>query len=409
MTIALLAWLALGPPAPADRPNVILILADDIGISGFSCYGGAFQTPRLDELARTGARFDFCFAAPLCGPSRALLMTGRYAFRTGVVTNGTGGAASPRKEVPLARVLKEAGYATAVAGKWRQLQYLTTPEEGRAWGFDEFMVWGVGGGRGRAKGKGERYWEPAYNHNGAWREDIAERYGPDVLHEFVVDFITRHKDGPFFVYYPMPLVHSPIERTPDSTGEKGKFFADNIAYMDKLVGKLADELDRLGLRERTLILFTGDNGTVGGRTVNGKLVDGGKGTMKEGGSRVPLIANWKGTIAAGTVLPDLVDFSDFFPTIVELAGAKSPPGVPIDGRSFAPRLRGEAGRPREWVYIQLGNARYVRDARWKLTGDGTLLDMREAPFAELRVDPAAADPAAADARRRLQTALDSLK
>jgi arylsulfatase A len=179
--------------------------------------------------------------------------------------------------------------------------------------------------------------------------------------------------------------------------------------MDKLVGKLAEELDRLRLREKTLIVFTGDNGCVGSRTLGGRPIDGAKGSMKEGGSRVPLIANWKGTTPEGRVSKDLVDFSDFFPTFADLAGAKLPEGVTIDGHSFAPQLRGQAGKPREWVYVQLGAKRYVREARWKLNNDGELFDMKEAPFREIPVAADSDDAEAKAARKRLQAVLDNLK
>jgi len=330
-----------------------------------------------------------------------MVMTGRYPFRTGVVNNNTGGKATPRSEKFIARVLKETGYATAVVGKWRQLQYLSTPAEARAWGFDEFMVW-------YDKRGGERYWDPHYNHNGKMVENTKGRYGPDLLHEFIADFVTRHKDQPFFVYYPMPHVHSPILKTPDSReGDRGKaLLADNVAYMDKLVGKLAAQLDRLGLREKTLLAFTGDNGQPGGGTVKGRRMDGGKGSMKEGGVRVPLICSWKGTTPAGRVCQDLVDFSDFFPTFADLAGVGLPDGVKVDGSSFAPQLHGRPGQPREWIYVQLGKERYVRDPRWKLYGDGTLCDMKEAPWREIA---APTDSENSATHRRLQAVLDQLK
>lgn len=405
--LGMLFLLAIGGAAPAaeTRPNIVFILADDIGITGFSCYGGGYQTPRVDALAKSGMRFDYCFSAPLCAPSRAMCMTGRYAFRTGVTNNGTGGQATPQRETSIAKVLKQAGYTTAVAGKWRQLQYLTTPEEAAKWGFDEFLVW-------YDKGGGERYWDPHYNHNGKPVQAGAKAYGPDLLHEFAVDFINRNQDRPFFLYYPTVLVHAPIVATPDSKAGNAKkkgHFPDNMAYLDKLVGKLVDELDRRKLLEKTMIVFVGDNGTVGGGTLNGRHVDGGKGTMKEGGSRVPLIVSWKGTIQPGQVCKDLVDFSDFFPTFAEVGGARLPAGVNIDGRSFAPQLRGQPGQPRDWAYVQLGQQRYVRDPRWKLYGDGTLCDMSEAPFAEKAISKDSADVDALAARKRLQAALDQLR
>jgi arylsulfatase A len=409
LALAAAAVAGLGLPAgPArgeeakNRPNVIFILVDDYGIAGASCYGGKYKTPNLDALAQGGIRFEHCFSAPLCAPSRALCMTGRYAFRTGVLDNGTGGRATPKGEVSIAKLLKEAGYATAVAGKWRQLSYFITKEEGRAWGFDEFLIWGVGT-------KGERYWDPDYNRNGEFLTDSQGKYGPDLLHEFAVDFIRRRRDGPFFLYYPMVLIHGPILRTPDSPAQGADHYADNIAYMDKLVGKLVEELDGLKLREKTLIVLVGDNGSVRGGTIQGRAIDGGKGSMKEGGSRVPLVCNWKGTTPAGRVSQDLVDLSDFFPTFAEVAGAKLPAGVTIDGQSFAPQLQGRPGKPRQWVYIQLGDRRYVRDARWKLTGDGELLDMKEAPFREIPVATPSDDPQAQAARKKLQAVLEDVK
>lgn len=403
-SLAILAPLLLLAASPSnDRPNIIFIFADDIGISGFSCTGGQFKTPHVDALAKEGLLFENCFSMPLCGPSRAAVMTGRYGFRTGVVDNNTGGKATPQKETSVARALRQAGYATAVAGKWRQLQYLSTPEEARAWGFDEFMVW-------YDKKGGERYWDPHYNHNGKEVEGKG-KYGPDLLHEFVVDFATRHKDRPFFVYYPMPHVHAPILRTPDTPEgqEKGKLLADNVAYMDKLVGKLAAEIDRLGLGEKTLIAFTGDNGSPGGGSVHNRRIDGGKGSLKEGGTRVPLVCRWKGTTPAGTVCKDLVDFTDFFATFADLAGAPQPEGVTLDSRSFAPQLKGQPGQPREWVYVQLRDQRYVRDARWKLYGDGAFCDLKEAPWREIPVAASGEDAEASAARRRLQAVLDRLR
>jgi arylsulfatase A-like enzyme len=142
--IILVLLAVVGASPPADRPNIILIFADDIGIDGFGCSGGSYKTPRIDALAQSGLRYESCFSAPLCGPSRAQILTGRYGFRTGVVSNNTGGKMTPKSETVIAKVLKQAGYATAVAGKWRQLEYLTTAEEAKAWGFDESMTssWG---------------------------------------------------------------------------------------------------------------------------------------------------------------------------------------------------------------------------------------------------------------------------
>jgi arylsulfatase A len=181
--------------------------------------------------------------------------------------------------------------------------------------------------------------------------------------------------------------------------------------MDKLVGKLVDELERQHLRETTLLLFVGDNGT-GGKyadqsTIGGRRLSGQKGSMLECGALVPCIANWPGTTPAGKVSPELIDSTDFFPTFAELTGTR-PLNPVIDGRSFAPQLRGEKGNPREWVFIELGNQWYVREAGWKLNQDGELIDMSNAPFEEKPVPAGSTDPEAVEARKRLQAALDGL-
>jgi arylsulfatase A len=231
-----------------------------------------------------------------------------------------------------------------------------------------------------------------------------------VLNEFAIDFIRRHKQQPFFIYYPTPLIHGPILRTPDSQqpDAKGSHYADNIAYMDKLIGQLVAELETLKLREKTLIVFTGDNGSVPVGTVGGRPVDGKKNTMLEGGSRVPLIANWPAATPAGVVRKDLIDFSDLLPTFAELAGVKPSDGRAIDGHSFAPQLRGEQGQPREWAYVHLRDDRYVRSERWKLTGKGELFDMRDAPHRQIPVAADTKDADAQAARAQLQKALDHL-
>lgn len=386
-------------PAPAKKPNIIFILSDDVGLGNISCYGGNFQTPNIDALAKGGTRFEYCYANPLCGPSRASCLTGRYVFRTGMLTNQSAAALESKKEIMVPTVLKPAGYVTAQVGKWNQL-----PLEPGDWGFDEYL---------RFQGSG-KYWSsqsPTYTLNGK-EVQLGDKYMPDVMNDFVTDFITRHKDQPFYIHYAMAQMHAKILHTPDSEPDKADFYADNNAYMDKLVGKLVATLEKLGLRENTLIVFTGDNGTarqgVAAATVDGRAISGMKGTMLEGGSRVPLIANWPGTTPAGKVVRDLTDFTDFLPTFADLAGAKLP-DVKIDGKSFLPQVKGRAGTPREWVYVQLGDKRYARDARWKLTGDGALFDLKNAPFEEIAVSKDADDQDAKAGREKLQAVLDDLK
>ena len=334
---------AIGAAAGAGRkPNIIFILADDLGLGDVGCCGSDhYKTPRLDALAAGGIRFEQCFSTPLCGPTRSQIMTGRYPFRTGMISNQSGEVLDRANETMMPKVLKPAGYVTAHVGKWHQL-----PLEPGDWGFDEYL-------RFSRSGKYWREQDHTYTLNGK-KTDLPEgKYLPDVMHEFLVDFITRHREQPFYVYYSMSHIHTPIMRTPESTTTSDQY-ADNISYMDKLVGKLADELDRLKLRDNTLIVFIGDNGTAGAvhaetSTVHGKQLSGRKGKMLEGGSRVPMIVNWPGTTPSGKVSRDLIDVSDFFPTFAALAGAERPKGVTIDGRDFSPQLKGQKGNPREWV------------------------------------------------------------
>jgi arylsulfatase A len=401
--VAAMTWPGLlrsAMSAPGSRkPNVILILADDYGMAGVGCYGGDFKTPHLDAMAAGGARFEQCYSEPLCAPSRVMLMTGRFPFRTGSIGNSARNV-SPRNETIIPKMLQQAGYATAVAGKWSQLQFLSTPGEAKAWGFDEYFTWD--------HAEGGRYWQPALTRNGKAVETTEKDFGPDLVNNYVVDFIERKKDEPFFVYYPTPLIHSQLSPTPDGLSGKG-LLADNIAYMDKLIGKLLTELDRLKLSENTLILFTGDNGLGLGGKINGRPIHGDKGSMTEGGCRVPLIAQWKGVIPAGRVVKDLVELSDFYATIAEVAGGKLPEGVKMDSNSFAPQLKGEAGKPRPWVFVQLVDAWYVRSQRWKLTQAGELYDMKDAPFAETLVPADTQDVEAIAGRKELQAALDELR
>jgi arylsulfatase A len=383
----------------ASHPNILFILADDTGIDDYGCYGSdRFKslTPNIDALAKSGVKFERCYSAPLCGPSRCELITGRYGFRTGGMDNQAAHNPSSKVESSIARTLKQAGYVTGMAGKWRQMG-----ESPGDWGFDEFITDNTAGGW---------YWKPNYNKNGKIIQEDKDVYCPDVNLEFTLDFLRRHKSEPFFFYFPTHLAHAPILHTPDTkpgTAGEVALYNDNIAYIDKQVGLLIAELEKLGLRENTLIIFSGDNGTAKrSNTIGGREINGHKGTMMEGGARVPLIATGAGVTLKGKSLNDLVDFSDVFPTLVEASGAKMPEGVKFDGRSFAPRVRGEKGNPREWIYVQLGARWYVRNDGWKLTKSGELFDMSDSPFVEKPVTTES--DAAKAARKNLQAALDEL-
>jgi arylsulfatase A len=389
----------------ADKPNIVFILADDLGIDGLSCYGSdKHKTPNIDSLATSGTRFETCYAAPLCGPSRCLLMTGRYAFRTGGLGNGSwrgeGTGAKSANEVSIAKLLKQHGYVTGESGKWRQVG--ETPHD---WGFDEYLTDPTAGGW---------FWETKYLKNGTQITLPEGTYAPDVIQDFSIDFIKRHKDQPFFLYYAMHLVHAPILRTPDSAKDAAKrdggFYDDNIRYMDKQVGGIISELEKLGLRQKTLVIFSGDNGTTraASSTIGGRSISGNKSTLLEGGSRVPLIVNWPGVTPAGKVLKDIISFADPYATLAEIGGAKLPDGVKIDGRSFAAQIRGEPGRPREWAYVQLDNRWFVREPGFKMNEKGELFDMSDAPYVEKPVAADADNAMSKAARQRLTAVLAEL-
>ncbi|MEK6797296.1 MAG: sulfatase-like hydrolase/transferase [Spirochaetota bacterium] len=407
LTTATAGALALGAhdwlsAAASKKPNIILILSDDHGLDGVGCYGSDKYkdlTPNIDALARTGMRFETCYSMPLCGPSRGVINTGRYGFRTGGLSNDSwrdDDCIGPKSkdEYPIARMLKQAGYATCCSGKWRQVG--ETPGD---WGFDEWATDETAGGW---------HWKDSYIKNGKTVELKEESYIPDIYHDFAVDFMRRSRNGPFYLYYPTHLVHGPIQKTPDSKAATTDYYADNIAYLDTLVGKIIAEVDKLGIRENTIILFTGDNGTAKqSGTIYGKQINGSKGSMLEGGARVPLIVNWKGTTRA-SVCKDMADFSDFHATFAELAGASLPKEKIFDGRSFAPQLRGQTGSPRDWIFVQLGSTWYVRERGYKLNEAGALFDMTNAPFEEKLIAADAKDAGSMAARERLSAVLKKL-
>jgi arylsulfatase A len=395
---------AIAADAPA-KPNIIFVLADDLGIDGVSCYGAdKHQTPNIDALAKSGIQFQTCYAAPLCGPSRCLLMTGRYAYHTGGLLNqswrGGGPGAKSVNEYPMARLMKDNGYATGQAGKWRQVGELPGN-----WGFDEFITDNTASGW---------YWETLYNKNGQVLNLPKGTYGPDVIEKFAFDFIERHKDQPFFFYYAMHLVHKPTLRTPDSspgTSDVNSLYNDNIRYMDKQVGSLVAELEKLGLRQKTLIIFSGDNGTAMGypSTVHGRMINGHKGSMLEGGARVPFIASWPGVTPAGKINnDDIISFADVWSTLGDIAGAKFPADFKTDGQSFATQIRGESSPRRDWAYVQLGGHWYVREPGYKLNEAGDLFDMSDAPFEEKLIPPSADTDKSKAARQRLSEILSQL-
>jgi arylsulfatase A-like enzyme len=357
--------------------NFIVIMADDLGAKELGCYGNTDHlTPHLDRLARTGMQFKTSYATPICHPTRFEIMTGQYGHNNGVFhfpgRRGGPKAGSPEddiaRKVTFAQVLKAHGYATAHSGKWQLTGKIPTLIN--ECGFDEYCMWAykhnlpegvkhTGGWEGKKGGKPSRYWHPSIVKNAKYLPTGPDDYGPDIFTHFIIDFVKRHKGKPFFVYYPMALTHGPFYVTPDTVrSDKQKFknlrtnFKANVEYMDKLVGRIVEALESTGLRENTVVFFTGDNGT-GGQ---------GKGQYTELGARVPMIVNCPGVVKPSKPSDELVDLSDILPTLADFAGAKPPSG--IDGRSFAPLLRGENGPTREWIYSYLADRQILRTKRW---------------------------------------------
>ena len=381
--ITALGFAASDSGNPAPKPNIVLILADDLGIECLSAYGGtSLRTPHIDKLASQGMKFTRCFSNPYCSPSRASLLTGRYPFQNGLKTvldtKAKENVYLHPDQPSFARQLKQAGYATELVGKWHvslEHKHNTINE----FGFDQYQTWRIFDDQGE---KTTRFWTPYLLRNGTVIADqIKERYGPDVDLEFHLDFIksSANKQQPFLAYYATCLPHFPWEPTPDSAdksyrqprnGHKGdpKYFPDMVAYLDKHVGLIMQSLDNLGIADNSIVIFLADNGTdqdLINEWGDGKKIRGGKGTMTDRGTHVPLIVRWPDHIKAGSSCDDLIDFSDLFPTLCELTGAALPKAA-LHGRSFAPQLVGRPGNPREWVHIQHGENRQVRNSNYML-------------------------------------------
>ena len=393
------------------KPNIVLILIDDFGYENVTANGGeSYKTPVMDELAAKGVRFEECHVQPLCTPTRVELMTGMSNRRN----YANFGFLDPSQKT-FGNLLKESGYATCVTGKWQ----LGNGYEGPAqFGFDEYALWHL-------LKKSPRYKNPQLAINGKPYDYKNNEYGPDIISDYALDFITRKKEIPFFLYYPMMLTHSPFDATPDSPnyleiqngkGKKGSggHFADMTAYTDKLIGKLIAKLEELNLLDNTLVLILGDNGTAKGMPAKfkGREVQGGKGTTTQWGTHVPLIGSWPGQLASGKITADLISATDFLPTICEVAGAKIPAEMKLDGRSFLPQLFGKKGNPREWLYSwynpsggETAKAEFVQDANFKLYANGKFFDLKKDDTEKFPLTESALNSKAKMARTKLEAAL----
>jgi arylsulfatase A-like enzyme len=431
--------------ATADRPNIVFILIDNCGKEWFGCYGSEENcTPNIDRLARGGLLVSNCYTPVVCGPSRTVALTGRYLLRSGFTYHHdaalySGGGLDPAKEITFARLLRDAGYATAIAGKWQINNLYDQPDVIKRHGFDEALLCPLSINRDNV-GQPEfdhymrrvladdadftsqfitkiesRYWDPVLMRNGV-RERHPGKFGPDLLQEFAVEFVRRNRTRPFLLYYPMFLTHGlsfteHVVPTPLNRGRKQDeraMYADMVRYADKLVGDLVTELERAGVRDNTIIFIATDNGTHTSLSAraNGRTVQGGLYTLSEPGGNVPLIVNGPKLVPGGRALA-LADFSDLLPTFCELAGAKLPTDRVIDGKSFAAAVRGRPFQGRTWMFNQYGIERVVSDGRFKLWGDGRLYDLNT-DFGEKQNLRESRDASVLAAKQKLQPVLDAL-
>lgn len=409
---ALFTWLALAggcfsAPGAARPPNVIYILADDLGYGDLGCYGQqTLRTPNLDRLAAEGMRFTQHYAgSTVCAPSRCVLLTGRHTGHGRIRGNGPGRLTAG--DVTFATLLRKAGYRTGCFGKWGVGNPPPLDDPARH-GFDEFHGY-------VNMYHAHNYYPEFLVRNGVkeplrnrlypdWREkragaqewagvaEIAVDYAPKLIADAMLDFVRRQHERPFFVYYALNLPHANNEgggekrignngmRVPDWGGfakrgewpaqEKG--FARMIQYIDQDIGKLLALLRELGIDDRTLVLFSSDNGPhqEGGHKVdffdsNGPLT-GWKRDLTEGGIRVPFLARWPGQVPAGRTSEHVSGFQDIFPTLCELAGVKPPA---TDGISLVPTLLAKGAQPPHphlyWEFYERGGRVAVRLGNWK--------------------------------------------
>ncbi|WP_430933175.1 sulfatase-like hydrolase/transferase [Saccharicrinis sp. 156] len=381
--------------APKAKPNVVLILIDDLSHYGVTAYGanrvsslrGDFEnetiaTPNIDKLAETGLMCTNAFAYPLCEPTRIALMSGKYNQR-----NFLRCKAQHSSDITFGDVFKQQGYATGLFGKWKQSRG-TKEIPGKDYvfefGWDEFCAFDI-------VTEGKRFINPNLIVNGEIRDyqlrtdldpETGRRwYGPDICNRYALNFIEKNKDKPFFLYYPMLLVHDEHQPTPDTRpkklfdefdegrnaqnkkkGDDRRYFPDMISYMDKLIGRVVGKLDELNLRENTLIVVMGDNGTkecFAHVFPDGKVYPGRKGGNTDNGLHVPMVLNQPGIIKAGNMgirkYDGLVDVTDVFPTIAEASGIEIPGKNELDGISFWPQVMGNKEEARDVIYTWYNN------------------------------------------------------
>jgi hypothetical protein len=422
-------------PDETRRPNFLLILADDTSPEQFGCYGNPdSNTPNIDALASTGVQFNTAWATPMCSPTRALLVTGRYASRTGVWHNDLripmadhGRWDWAQAHLTFAQVLRANGYRTALSGKIMALGGSVYSDDV---GFDEQYFHGrtlndlpkgatfEGLFEGKynfpdAKPVPSRYWHPCIIGNGKLVETGPDDFGPDLYTDFLIDFMARHKEQPFLAYFPMNLIHDiaggglPTMPSGDGSGSNtGGSPEAMVAYADMLVGRLVSALDELGLRENTIVIFAGDNGASHGSKMH----------ATENGPRVPFVVNGPGIIKTRGPTDALMDFSDIFPTFVEFSQSKLPDGYRVDGKSLVPFLTGQTDTHRDWIASYIATARMVRTRQWLLEAADPVYGKAEGRIyncgsSHLRRDYKQvdqSDPAVAEVRKTFDALLEKI-
>jgi len=399
--------------ATSARPNIILIVGDDIGYEVPTCDGGqSYLTPNLDKLAKQGVRLTQCHGSPLCSPSRFMLFTGKYNFR-----NYTKWGIMDLGQKTIANMFRDAGYKTLIAGKW---QFDGGDNSIRTLGFDNYLVWEPYTGQDEMT-DGSRYKNPMLYQNGAFLPtgQTQGKYGDDMFTSYILQFLDTNynKPDPFFVYYPMALGHKPFCPTPDDPEFAGwnpdlgisdsTFFPSMVKYMDKKIGLILNRVNTLGIANNTIILYVGDNGTSGEiySMFQGTLIRGGKSHPTEYGTHVPMIAWAPNRFPAGTVNNNLVDFTDFLPTMATLANIAKPVSYGIlDGTDFAAQLYGQPGTPRSQIFCHYDPhpghskiSRWVQNTQYKKYDTLTTTSQKN-KFYNFLLDPNEDNPIASTAR-----------
>ncbi len=399
-----IAVLLLWATAEANATNIVLIVSDDQGYADISCYALSEEvsTPNLDRLAAGGARLTNGYAScPVCAPTRAGLLTGRYQQRFGFYTAADSRAGLPRSETTLAELLRDAGFATGVFGKWH-LGY-TQPYRPLQRGFGTFYGFLGHGGHDYFSLEVSDEVRSIYrdrrpiNDTGYLTRNITRE---------AVDFIKTHRDRPFFAYIPYNAVHNPLQAPADyirrfaNPDPKRNTYLAMLAILDEGVGEILDALDRTGVAEDTLVMFFSDNGGARGTTADNGPLRGSKHTVYEGGIRVPFLLRWPGRIPAGTVSAEPAISIDAFATALAAAGVAAPAHLAIDSRDIVPVLTGASEGPLHealfwsWIDKDAEQGWAVRKGRWKLLADKgapELYDL-ESDLSETR-DLAASEPA----------------